>query len=147
MDAESSKKNEGTFLRGHSDILGLTFITSQPILALQIKDFFSGGWRYVNHRPNSLIVNVGDLLEFILGGHFKACLHQVVDPPSDKRAYKRLVIIYFCNPSAQAELDPELIESQKLALLAYSKHDKHKDWEKIHFSDWNSTKGKLLGRT
>lgn len=145
--ASSSEKTEGTFLRGHSDILGFSFITSQPILALQIKDVYSGGWRYVNHRPKSLIVNVGDLLEFILGGYFKACLHRVVEPPLDQRSYKRLVIIYFCNPSGTAELDPELIESQKLASLGYTKHDKLKDWEKIQFNDWNSAKGKLLGRT
>lgn len=144
---ESSQKTEGVFLRGHSDISGFTFITSQPILALQIKDVYSGDWRYVAHRENSLIVNIGDSLEFITGGYFKACLHRVIEPPLDQRSFNRLVIIYFCNPSSSAELDPERIKSPKLTKLGYSKFDKLKDWEKIQFNDWNDAKGKLLGRS
>lgn len=143
----SSVGTEGVFLRGHSDISGFSFITSQPILALQIKDVFSGDWRYVEHRENSLIVNIGDALEFISGGYFKACLHRVIEPPLDQRQFNRLVIIYFCNPSGSAELDPELINSPKLKELGYTKQDKLKNWEKIEFNDWNNAKGKLLGRS
>ncbi|KAK6456802.1 uncharacterized protein RJT20DRAFT_34445 [Scheffersomyces xylosifermentans] len=144
---EDFEQTDKVFLRGHSDISGFTFITSQPILALQIKDVFSGNWRYVNHRENSLVVNIGDALEFISGGLFKACLHRVVEPPSDQLGHNRLVIIYFCNPSDESELDPELLESPKLARLGYTKVDKLKDWDKIQFHDWNDAKGKLLGRT
>lgn len=142
-----SSSTSNTFLRGHSDISALTFITSQPMLSLQIKDVYSGEWRYVNHRPNSLIVNIGDALEFISGGYFRACLHRVIEPPLDQMGFRRLVVIYFCNPRNGCELDPELLKSTKLTDLGYSKKDKLKEWEKIQFSNWNDTKGKLLGRT
>lgn len=146
-NSQDSSKSENTYLRGHSDISALTFITSQPMLSLQIKDVYTGDWRYVNHCPNSLIVNIGDALEFISGGYFRACLHRVIEPPADQVGFKRLVVIYFCNPNNGCELDPELLKSEKLASLGYSKEDKLNEWEKIHFVDWNDTKGKLLGRS
>ncbi|CUM64874.1 uncharacterized protein PRCAT00002489001 [Priceomyces carsonii] len=142
-----SEKTENTFLRGHSDISAFTFITSQPVLGLQVKDVFSGKWRYVAHREQSLIVNIGDAMEFISGGYFKACLHRVIEPPKDQVQFKRLVLIYFCNPEADSELDPELIHSKKLDLLGYNKSSRLREWEKILFQDWNTAKGKLLGRT
>lgn len=141
-----SDKTNSTFLRGHSDISAITFITSQPILALQIKDYFDGSWKYVQHRPDSLIVNIGDAMEFISGGYFKAVLHRVIEPPEDQKHSKRLVIIHFCNPSSSADLDPESLESPKLARLGYTKQDKLKSWEKIKFHHWNYVKGSLLGR-
>lgn len=144
---EYSKLTESVFLRGHSDISAFSFITSLPILALQIKNYYNGNWTYVNHRPDSLIVNIGDSLEFISGGYFKACLHRVVEPPKDQRHLERLVVIYFCNPSDEAELDPELLNSAFLLKLGYSKEDKLKEWQKIPFKRWNEVKGKLLGRT
>lgn len=144
---ESSLKTESTFLRGHSDLSAFAFITSQPVLALQIKDVYSGNWRYVNHRPNSLVVNVGDALEFITGGYFKACLHRVVEPPKDQLSFNRLVLIYFVNPSDDSLLDPESLNSPKLRELGLTKDDQLKSWEKIEFKEWNSFKGQLLGRT
>ncbi|KAK6200104.1 uncharacterized protein RJT21DRAFT_85963 [Scheffersomyces amazonensis] len=144
-DEANLKQTDNTYLRGHSDISALTFITSQPILSLQVKDVYSGNWRYVNHRPNSLIVNIGDSLEFISGGHFKACLHRVVQPPLDQVGFNRLIIIYFCNPSNECELDPELLNSPTLDQLELTKAKKLKEWEKIQFHDWNDTKGQLLG--
>lgn len=146
-DDDASSKTEGVFLRGHSDISAFTFITSQPILALQIRDYNLGEWRYVNHRRHLLIVNIGDAMEFISGGYFHACLHRVIEPPEDQRRFNRLVIIYFCNPGAHAKLDPEQINLPKLKQLGYSKEDKLKQWDPIEFRDWNSAKGKLLGRT
>lgn len=145
-DEQLSQETEGTFLRGHSDMGAFTFITSQPILALQIRDVFTGKWRYIDHLEGSLIVNLGDALEFISGGYFKACLHRVIEPPLDQRKFNRLVIILFCNPSGKAILDPENIQSPKLKQLGLSKEDKLKDWETIQFNDWNQTKGKTLGR-
>ncbi|EGV62973.1 hypothetical protein PSN45_004758 [Yamadazyma tenuis] len=144
---EESSVTENTWLRGHSDISAFSFITSQPMLSLQIKDYFTGDWRYVQHRPDSLIVNIGDAMEFISGGLFKACLHRVVEPPADQKQFERLAIIYFCNPSSKADLDPENIHSPKLASLGLDKDHKLKHWEKIQFHHWNYTKGHLLGRS
>ncbi|KAG2732247.1 hypothetical protein G9P44_004664 [Scheffersomyces stipitis] len=44
-------------------------------------------------------------------------------------------------------MDPELLDSPALQRLEYTREDKLKQWEKIQFHDWNTTKGELLGRT
>lgn len=141
-----AKQADSTFLRGHSDLGGFTYITSQPVLSLQIKDYFTGDWKYVDHVPGSLIVNVGDALEFISGGLFKACIHRVVQPPLDQRNSNRLVLIYFCSPNENSPLYPHDLNSPRLKELGLTKEDKLKDWEDIQFKHWNDIKGKVLGR-
>lgn len=143
MPPEDQKKVENTWLRGHSDSGGFTFITSQPILSLQIRDYYTGEWNYVGHTPNGLIVNIGDAMEFITGGYFKSSIHRVVSPPDDQKNYRRLVLIYFSKPKESAILDPEPLRSPKLKRLGYNKPD---EWEKIDFAAWNKMKSSLFGR-
>ncbi|KAK6204467.1 uncharacterized protein RJT21DRAFT_132072 [Scheffersomyces amazonensis] len=143
MKKEDEVKVDKNWLRGHSDGTGFTFITSQPILSLQIRDYYSGDWKYVGHTPNGLIVNIGDAMEFISGGYFKSSIHRVVTPPEDQKQFKRLVLIYFCNPKQPAVLDPEPLNSPKLKRLGF---DKPKEWEKIVFAQWDDEKGRLFGK-
>ncbi|KAG5419098.1 hypothetical protein I9W82_002865 [Candida metapsilosis] len=143
MPPEDQKKVDNTWLRGHSDSGGFTFITSQPILSLQIRDYFTGQWSYVGHTPNGLIVNVGDAMEFITGGYLKSSVHRVVSPPDDQKNYRRLVLIYFSKPKETAILDPEPLNSPKLKRLGYNKPD---EWDKIDYAAWNRIKASLFGR-
>ncbi|ODV93126.1 hypothetical protein PACTADRAFT_87042 [Pachysolen tannophilus NRRL Y-2460] len=142
MSSEEEKKTNNNWLRGHSDGTAFTFITSQPILSLQIRDYYTGEWRYVGHRKNSLIVNIGDSMEFLTGGYFKSSIHRVVAPPEDQRKFRRLVLIYFCNCALSTIIDPEEINSPKLNRLGYKKPA---SWEKITSSRWDEEKGRLFG--
>lgn len=143
MKAEDEAKVGKNWLRGHSDSGGFTFITSQPILSLQVRDYFTGEWRYVGHTPNAFIVNIADAMEFITGGYFKSSIHRVVSPPEDQKNYRRLVLIYFSSPKNISIVDPEALDSPKLARLGFLKPD---EWAKITFKDWYSIKGLLFGR-
>ena len=143
MDPEAEKKVDKNWLRGHSDSTAFTFITSQPILSLQIRDYFTQKWRYVGHQPGALIVNVGDALEFITGGYFKSAIHRVVAPPDDQKQFRRLVLIYFCDPKNHVILDPEPLKSNKLERLGIRKP---KEWERITFRQWDEEKGRLFGK-
>ncbi|KAG5419105.1 hypothetical protein I9W82_002872 [Candida metapsilosis] len=143
MPPEDEKKVNNTWLRGHSDSGGFTFLTSQPILSLQIRDYYTGRWNFVGHTPNGLIVNVGDAMEFITGGYYKSAVHRVVSPPDDQKNYRRFVVIYFSRPKESAILDPEPLNSPKLKRLGYNKPD---EWEKIDFAAWNKIKSSLFGR-
>ena len=143
MDPQDQEKVDNTWLRGHSDSGGFTFITSQPILSLQIRDYFTGEWNYVGHTPNGLIVNIGDAMEFITGGYFKSSIHRVIGPPIDQQNFQRLVLIYFCKPKSTCILDPEFLNSPKLNRLNINKP---KEWEKIDFNAWNNEKSRLFGK-
>lgn len=143
MDPEDQKKVDDNWLRGHSDQGAFTFITSQPILSLQIRDYYTGEWRYVGHKPNSLIVNVGDGLEFITGGFFKSSVHRVVAPPMDQRDWNRLVLIYFSSPKESCIVDPEPLDSPKLKRLGYTKPG---EWDTITYQQWGNEKARLFGK-
>ncbi|EGW32763.1 uncharacterized protein SPAPADRAFT_65806 [Spathaspora passalidarum NRRL Y-27907] len=143
MKPEDMKKVDNTWLRGHSDSGGFTFITSQPILSLQIRDYFTGEWSYVGHTPNSFIVNVADGMEFITGGYFKSSIHRVVSPPDDQKQYRRLVLIYFSTPKLSSIIDPDELNSPKLKRLGITKPE---EWEKITFGQWYDEKARLFGK-
>lgn len=143
MKPEEEAITKKTWLRGHSDGTAFTFITSQPILSLQIRDYYTGQWRYVGHKPNSLIVNIGDAMEFLTGGYFKSSIHRVISPPNDQKQFKRLVLIYFNNPHLNTIIDPESLDSPKLQKTG---HNKPEEWEKCTFAEWDEEKGRLFGR-
>lgn len=142
LTKSDAAKTKGSWLRGHSDISAFSIITSQPILALQIKDYESGLWKYVGYRPDSVICNVGDALEFLTGGYFKASIHRVVLPPEAQLNYKRLVVIDFINPKQETVIHPRSLDSVKLKNLGL---DERPEWDKITYSQWDDVKGKLLG--
>ncbi|CDK26589.1 unnamed protein product [Kuraishia capsulata CBS 1993] len=143
MDPEDEAKVQKNWLRGHSDSTTFTMITSQPILSLQIRDYDTGEWKFVAHRPNSLVVNIGDALEFLTGSYFKSSIHRVVAPPEEQKDYTRLVLIYFQQPKAGTIVDPETLNSPKLNRLGLTKPA---EWEKIDFFTWDDSKGRLYGQ-
>lgn len=144
LSEEEDKAVEGNWLRGHSDGNAFTFLTSQPILSLQIRDYNTGEWKYVGHTPGGIIVNIGDALEFITGGYFKSSIHRVITPPKDQINYRRLVIIYFSLPKYSAWLNPEPLNSGKLKRLGFG--ESPKEWDKISFEQWDDEKGRLFGK-
>lgn len=141
VDEDYKRKTNGTWLRGHSDQGFLTFIVSQSILALQIRSYDTNEWCYVSHTPNALIVNVADALNFLTGGYFKSALHRVVLPPADQSTYSRGTVIYFCNCAGDTILDPDQLNSPKLARLGYKRDP---TLERIDFKTWDNTKGKFF---
>ena len=114
MPEEDEKKTANTWLRGHSDASFLTFITSQPMASLQVRDYKDGEWKWVGYRENALVVNVADCLEFLSGSYFKSTIHRVVSPPDDQKGHRRLgfsefrdsLSVFVCTASG-----PKLISS------------------------------------
>lgn len=139
MNKDKADRSEGARLKGHTDASGFTFITSQPIAALQVRDYDTGEWRYVAHKENALVVNVGDALKFITGEYFVSSIHRVMAPPKDQEDYNRLNLIYFCDPKLSTVVDPRHLNSPKLQRL-----NKIPDWQPITFEQWDEEKGKLL---
>lgn len=144
QDEEANRLTEDTWLRGHSDSDGFTFIASQPMVSLQIRDYDTGEWRYVKHVPNALVVNIGDALEFITGGYFRSTIHRVVNPPKSQQNHTRQATIYFCKPSWNSYIDPEDLKSPRLERLGINSPP---DWERITYGQWDLEKGRLFGKS
>ncbi|KAF5363389.1 hypothetical protein D9756_000242 [Leucocoprinus leucothites] len=106
---EDEQKSQNVWLKGHTDLVSLTLLFSQPVSALQImtKD---GKWKWVKHVENAIVVNIGDAIEFLSGGYYQSTIHRVRQPPDDQRDYPRVGVIYFVSPHDDVELRP-LIES------------------------------------
>ena len=62
-------------MHGHTDFGTLTLLPSQPVSCLQMLSA-DGKWRWVKYEPGRLCVNLGDDLEVISGGQFKATRHK-----------------------------------------------------------------------
>ncbi|KII91589.1 hypothetical protein PLICRDRAFT_173417 [Plicaturopsis crispa FD-325 SS-3] len=103
-DEETKTKN--VWLKGHTDIGGVTILWSQPVAALQILSPNGKQWQWIKHVPNALVVNIGDALDFMSGGYYKATIHRVVQPPVDQRNHTRLGMFYFCMLDDDVQLAP-----------------------------------------
>lgn len=143
MPEHDEKKTAGTWLRGHSDASFLTFITSQPMTSLQVRDYKDGQWKYVGYRPDSLVCNVADTLEFLTGSFFKSTVHRVVSPPKDQRGHRRLGFIYFSAFKPNIVVDPSTLASPKLDRLGITTPD---TWDSITAREWEDRKVKTFGK-
>ncbi|KAJ7450793.1 Clavaminate synthase-like protein [Mycena latifolia] len=98
-------KSRNVWLKGHTDIGTITVLYSQPVAALQILGR-DGKWKWIKHVENALVINVGDALEFLSGGYYKATIHRVVQPPVDQQNYTRLGLFYFSMADDAVKLVP-----------------------------------------
>lgn len=81
-------------MHGHTDFGLTTLLFSVPVSCLQIwgKD---EQWYYVPYNPGSLVINIGETLEIVSGGHFKATRHRVYRPPAVGSASYRDTFFFF----------------------------------------------------
>lgn len=114
----------GVRLQGHTDFNSVSILWSQPITSLEVL-MPDDQWRLVKHRPNALVINLGDAMHFLSGGYFKATIHRVVAPPEDQAHYTRLGLFYFALFNKDVELRP-LVESP-IVKEAYKGKDFWKD--------------------
>ncbi|KAK5115896.1 hypothetical protein LTR62_000352 [Meristemomyces frigidus] len=92
-DADQERQ-KGVRMYGHTDYGTTTLLFSVPVTALHI---FSPDkkWLPVKYNPGKLVVNIGEALEIISGGHFKATKHKVTSTPADQVEFERLSLVQF----------------------------------------------------
>ncbi|KAJ5033596.1 uncharacterized protein L3040_008708 [Drepanopeziza brunnea f. sp. 'multigermtubi'] len=104
LDKEARAARKGVRMYGHTDYGTTTLLFSVPVTALQI--WKNNKWKYVKYKPGALVVNLGETLEVISGGHFKATLHKVADPPEDQQHEQRLSLVLFNGSKGGMRLKP-----------------------------------------
>lgn len=102
---ETEQASKGLRMHGHTDFGLTTLLFSVPISCLQIwgRD---EQWYYVPYRPGALVINIGDTLEIVSGGHFKATRHRVFKPPADQLYEERLSLVLFNSSVGDLRMQP-----------------------------------------
>ncbi|KAK2991557.1 hypothetical protein RJ640_016592 [Escallonia rubra] len=97
----------------------------------------NGGWVPINPLPNSLVVNVGDLLEIWSNGKYKSIEHRVVT--SEARA--RISVALFFYPNTEVEIEPleDILATQECGRM----------YKKVKYGDYlkQVTQRRLQGKT
>lgn len=106
-DQQDDEKLGGVRLQGHTDFGSVSILWSQPITSLEVL-MPDNTWRLVKHRPNALVINLGDAMHFLSGSYLKPTIHRVVAPPVDQATYPRLGLFYFALFNRDAPLAPAL---------------------------------------
>ncbi|KAK3034257.1 hypothetical protein RJ639_032192 [Escallonia herrerae] len=97
-------------LNSHTDVCTITILMQDDdVTGLQIR--YNGGWVPVKPLPNSLIVNVGDILEIWSNGKYKSIEHRAVT--SETR--ERISVGLFFSPHTAVEIEPleDILATQK----------------------------------
>ena len=94
----------------HTDINLITILIAEP--GLQVIDT-SGEWVDVELPKNSIVVNIGDMLQECSGGFYKSTIHRVVNPSDNNRS--RYSMPLFIHPRDEVELSVNFTAKQYLS--------------------------------
>ena len=95
----------------HEDINFITLLVAASSPGLQVMDK-DGEWHDVPHEENSIVVNIGDMLEVASKGMYKSTTHRVVNP--DKNGQDRISMPMFIHPHSDVLLADGLTAGQFL---------------------------------
>lgn len=105
QDKEIRAAAQGVKMHGHTDFGLTTLLFSVPISCLQIWGRDEKWW-YVPYKPGALVINIGETLEIVSGGHFKATRHRVFTPPEDQLNEERLSLVLFNSSIGDLRMTP-----------------------------------------
>jgi isopenicillin N synthase-like dioxygenase len=85
----------------HTDAGFLTLLQQDAVGGFEAE--VGGEWVAVGPLDGSFVVNIGELLQLVSNGYFRATPHRVVSPP---KGVQRISIAYFFNPAFEARIEP-----------------------------------------
>lgn len=98
----------------HEDINLLTILpaANEPGLEILARD---GRWLPVPCDPDTVVVNIGDMLQEASGGWFPSTTHRVVNPPGADPGVARMSLPLFLHPRAEVVLSDRYTAGDYLA--------------------------------
>ena len=98
----------------HEDINFITLlpVSEQPGLQVRTR---AGEWLDLEGRAGDLIINTGDMLQELSGGHYPSTTHRVVNPAGSADNVSRISIPYFLHPAAATRLSDRYTAGEYLA--------------------------------
>ena len=94
----AGQSNQG--VGAHKDSGFLSFLLQDQQAGLQV-EVEEGRWIDAPPRDNTLVVNIGELLELATHGYLRATVHRVQSPPADRQ---RLSIAFFLGAQLDARV-------------------------------------------
>ena len=85
----------------HEDINFITLLVAASSSGLQVLDR-NGKWHSVPHEENSIVVNIGDMLQLASKGLYKSTTHRVVNP--ENSTSDRISMPLFVHPRSEIVL-------------------------------------------
>lgn len=98
-----SKDATGVRAGAHGDINAITLLLGAEEGGLQVKDR-DGEWLPINPPPGCLVVNIGDMLERATNDVLPSTIHQVVNPPPERRGFARYSTPFFLHFAPDYEI-------------------------------------------
>lgn len=87
----------------HEDINYITLLVAASAPGLQVMDL-NGRWHDVPHEENSIVVNIGDMLQLASDGRYQSTTHRVVNPKNNRE--DRISMPLFVHPHGTTMLAP-----------------------------------------
>lgn len=106
-----SKDPDAIRAAAHEDIDYITLLVAASAPGLQVKDS-RGEWYDVPSEENSIVVNIGDMLQLATNGRYKSTTHRVINPDSSRS--DRLSMPLFIHPHSDTLLATGITAAQFL---------------------------------
>jgi isopenicillin N synthase-like dioxygenase len=107
-----SQEPDAVRAAAHEDINHITLLVAATAAGLEVKDA-QGNWHSVPHEENSIVVNIGDMLQLASGGLYRSTTHRVVNP--DNSRSDRISMPLFVHPRSSTILSPGFTAQEYLA--------------------------------
>jgi isopenicillin N synthase-like dioxygenase len=88
----------------HTDFGSLTLLAVDDASGGLQVDVPGIGWTDVRPPPESLIVNLGDMMARWTGDRWRSTLHRVANPPASRGSDRRQSLAFFLHPNYDAEV-------------------------------------------
>lgn len=106
-----SKEGNAVRAAAHEDINFITLLVAASAPGLQVLDL-KGNWHDVPHEENSIVVNIGDMLQLASRGLYRSTTHRVINP--DNNSSDRISMPMFVHPHSNTLLAPGRTAQQYL---------------------------------
>jgi isopenicillin N synthase-like dioxygenase len=89
----------------HTDYGTLSILNLDPNQGgFQVHDYSVKRWIDVNTTPESLVINIGDLIMRWTNNYWRSTLHRVVNPPASQKLNDRLTMVFLHSPNPGVEV-------------------------------------------
>ena len=87
----------------HEDINHITLLVAASAPGLQVLDK-NNKWHDIPHEENSIVVNMGDMMQLQSRGRYKSTTHRVINPENNRQ--DRISMPFFVHPHSHTLLAP-----------------------------------------